>query len=420
MPLDRKAKAWALYDWANSAYATTIMAGFFPVFFKDFWSIGISPTESTFWLGVSVSTASLLVAVVAPVLGAIADGGSARKRSLLLFASVGIACTATLYFIPQGYWQAAATIYCLASIGFLAANIFYDALLVSVSTAEEIDRISSLGFALGYLGGGLLFSINLLMAHKPASVYLTSQTEAVRVSFLTVAVWWAVFTLPLAIYVPEPTRTKSISLVDAFKLGIQRLGDTIRQLTKLRGIVRFLFAYWLYIDGVHTIITMSVDYGKNIGLTTNELISGLLLVQFIGFPGTYLTGKLARRYGAKTVVMFCLSIYLFVTIIAATMDSKAYEILGLNVSKFYLLATLIGLVQGGVQALSRSMYANFIPTDKEAEFFGLYNMLGKFASIFGPLLIGATSLLSGSPRYGVLSIAALFLTGMLLLSKVRY
>ncbi len=409
MAIKKEAICWALYDWANSAYTTTVMAGFFPVFFKDYWS-GAKATESTFWLGLSVSAASLVIALAAPVLGAMADRGSARKRTLLCFASLGIIGTAGLFFIARGEWQWAASVYVLSSIGFLGANIFYDSLLVSVSD-QDVDYVSALGFALGYLGGGILFAVNVLMVQKPLLFGLSSAADAVRLSFLTVAVWWGIFTVPLALYVPEPEEGEPVTVSQAFKMGFRQLRETLGEIRRMQVITRFLLAYWLYIDGVHTMITMSVDYGKNIGLGTSELITGLLMVQFVGFPGSYLTGWLGRRYGAKRIVIFCILVYLVVTVMASQMQTEPYRIWGWEMSRFYSLAFLIGLVQGGVQSLSRSLYSRLVPESKEAEFFGFYNMLGKFASIFGPVLMGVVARLTGSPRYGVLSISILFISG---------
>lgn len=418
MAIKREELCWALYDWANSAYTTTVMAGFFPIFFKDYWSSGTNATESTFWLGLSVSTASLIIALSAPVLGAMADRGSTRKRTLLCFASFGILTTAGLFFVARGHWPLAASIYVLSSIGFLGANIFYDSLLVSVSERDNLDYISALGFSLGYLGGGILFAVNVLMVQRPALFGLNTAAEAVRLSFLTVAIWWGVFTLPLVVYVPEPRDGGSISIRRAFTMGFRQLGETLSEMRKMQVIIRFLLAYWLYIDGVHTIITMSVDYGKTIGLGTAELITGLLIVQFVGFPGSYLTGWLGKKYGAKRIVIFCILVYLIVTVMASRMQIEPYSIWGWNVSRFYSLAFLIGLVQGGVQSLSRSLYSRLVPESKEAEFFGFYNMLGKFASIFGPVLMGVVARLTGNPRYSVLSISILFITGAWALWRV--
>ena len=412
--LNKTIIAWALYDWANSAFATTVLAGFFPIFFKQYWSAGIASTESTFHLGVANAVASLAIVLVAPLLGAIADRGGLRRRFLLLFAMTGMVATAALYGVEQGEWLAAVVLFVTATIGFMGANIFYDALLVSVASENEWDFVSALGFALGYLGGGLLFGLNVAMSLSPESFGLASATEAVRLSFITVAIWWALFSLPLILWVKETPAKQPMRGWAVARAGYHQLVETFRHLRQLRMVVLFLVAYWLYIDGVDTIVRMAVDYGLSIGLQQNDLITALLITQFVGLPSTIAFGFLAQHLGsdgegAKRGILLALAVYVLATLGAFFMDSSA---------EFYALAVTIGLVQGGVQALSRSYYARLIPTDKSAEFFGFYNMLGKFAAVLGPLMIGVVSLASGSHRWGMLSIVVLFLLGGWLLMKV--
>ena len=413
-PLNKTIIAWALYDWANSAFATTVMAGFFPLFFKQYWSAGVASTESTFHLGIGNATASLMIVLVAPLLGAIADRGGLRRRFLLLFAATGMVATAALYGVEQGEWFAAVVLFVTATIGFMGANVFYDALLVSVASESEWDFVSALGYALGYLGGGLLFGVNVAMTLSPESFGLASASEAVRLSFVSVAIWWALFSLPLILWVKETPATHSLSGWAVVRAGYQQLVETFRHLRQLRVVVLFLVAYWLYIDGVDTIVRMAVDYGLSIGLQQDDLITALLITQFVGLPATIGFGFLAQHLGAdgegaKRGILLALTVYVLATVGAFFMDSSA---------EFYGLAVTIGLVQGGVQALSRSYYARLIPADKSAEFFGFYNMLGKFAAVLGPLMIGVVSLASGSHRWGMLSIVVLFLLGMALLVKV--
>jgi UMF1 family MFS transporter len=422
--LNKTIIAWALYDWANSAFATTVMAGFFPIFFKQYWSAGVASTESTFHLGIGNAAASLMIVLVAPLLGAIADRGGLRRHFLLLFAATGMVATAALYGVEQGEWFAAVVLFVTATIGFMGANVFYDALLVSVASESEWDFVSALGYALGYLGGGLLFGVNVAMTLSPESFGLASASEAVRLSFVSVAIWWALFSLPLILWVKETPATHSLNGWAVVRAGYQQLVETFHHLRQLRVVVLFLVAYWLYIDGVDTIVRMAVDYGLSIGLQQDDLITALLVTQFVGLPATIGFGFLAQRFdvkgrdakgkgaegeGAKRGILLALFIYVLATVGAFFMDSSA---------EFYALAVIIGLVQGGVQALSRSYYARLIPTDKSAEFFGFYNMLGKFAAVLGPLMIGVVSLASGSHRWGMLSIVVLFLLGMVLLVKV--
>ncbi len=399
--------SWAFYDWANSAFATTVMAGFFPLFFKQYWSAGNAVTVSTFQLGSANSLAGLIVVILAPLLGAVADQGGAKKRFLLTFACLGIVMTGGLYWVEQGQWLMALVLYVLATIGFSASISFSDSLLVEVAPESRWDRVSALGYALGYLGGGLLFAVNVTMTLKPQWFGLADAAEAVRVSFVTVAVWWALFSLPVILFVKEQPRHGGQGRV--WSRGFIQLRDTFREIRRLRQVFLFLLAYWFYIDGVDTIVRMAVDYGMSLGFDANSLIVALLVTQFVGFPAAIIFGRLGERYGARTGIYIAIVVYIGVTLWATTMDS---------VIEFYGLAMTIGLVQGGIQSLSRSCYARIIPVDKSAEFFGFYNMLGKFAVVLGPVMMGVVGLISDSPRLALLSIVVLFLAGGWLLSRV--
>jgi len=400
--------AWAMYDWANSAFATTVMAGFFPLFFKMYYSAGSDVVTSTAQLGFSNSMASLIVALIAPVLGAVADAGLYKKRFLLFFAAVGILMSASLYFVDKGEWEFAAFIYVAATVGFAGSNIFYDSLLPTVADKKESDRVSVLGFAFGYLGGGILFLVNVLMYKYPEFFGISDQVQAVKLSFVSVAAWWTLFSLPLILFVKE-RKGRISSVSKSVAEGYRSVIKTFKKIRTLKSISLFLIAYWLYIDGVDTIIRMAVDYGISIGLETTDLILSLLIVQFIGFPATLLFGRLSQYINTKSLIIAALCIYLIVTIWAVFIDSS---------SDFFILALLIGMVQGGIQALSRSFYSRIIPYKNSAEFFGFYNLLGKFAAILGPLLIGFAGILAESSRVGITSIAILFLAGGFLLLKV--
>lgn len=407
----RKVLSWSLYDWANSAFSTTIMAGFFPVFFKEFWSVGTDVSVSTFKLGMVNSLASLIIFVLAPLLGAVADQTRARKRFLFGFASLGIFMSGGLAFVGKGDWEAAAWFYALATIGFSGSIIFYDSLLVEVAPPDKTHFVSALGFSLGYLGGGLLFALNVTMTLAPSRFGLGDVSEAIRASFLTVSIWWAVFSIPLLLYVPETGVAGRSGLpAGALKSGLLQLAATFQQVRRLRVVFLFLAAYWFYIDGVDTVIRMAVDYGLSLGFSAKDLLLALLITQFVGFPAAIAFGWIGERIGPKAGIYIAIAVYFGVTVWAYFMERER---------EFYAMAVVIGLVQGGIQSLSRSLYARIIPKSMSAEFFGFYNMLGKFAAIIGPFLMGATSLLTGSPRSSILSLGVLFLLGGGLLFLVR-
>ena len=399
-----------MYDWANSAFATTVMAGFFPVFFKHYWNADVPVTESTFRLGLANSMASLLIVLTAPLLGAIGDYLGRRKRMLMGFAFLGLLMTGGLYLVGEGEWQLAATVYVLAVFGFSGSNIFYDSLLPFVSSRDDLDRTSALGFSLGYLGGGLLLGLNVLMTLKPQWFGLSDAAMAVRLSFVMVALWWLVFSLPLMVLVPEPENHPHGVTLGVLGIGFRRIGDTLLKIRRLRPVWLFMVAYWLYIDGVGTIVRMAVDYGLSLGFEQKILILALLITQFTGFPAALLFGWIGSRFGPRAGIFLALLIYTVVTLYGAMMDS---------VEDFYLLAFAIGLAQGGIQALSRSLYARMIPKGHTAEFFGFYNLLGKFAAILGPLMIGLVGAVTGSPRAGILSLLILFVAGAMLLTRVN-
>jgi UMF1 family MFS transporter len=401
--------AWSLYDWANSAFATTVMAGFFPVFFKEYWSTTDSVTLSTWYLGLGNSIASILVAVLAPFIGAIADRGTAKKKLLIFFAFLGIIATGGLWIVNQGHWQIAILFYIIASIGFMAGNIFYDSLLPAVASKDKFDYASSMGFSLGYIGGGLLFLINVLMYLQPHYFGIPDGATAIRLSFISVAVWWAVFSIPIILFVKEPKIHDPIGICSAVKEGWSQFISTLTKIRELKVVGTFLMAYWLYIDGVDTIIRMAVDYGASIGFPASSLITALLLVQFVAFPATLIYNWFSSKIGIKNAIYTAIIGYTFITIFGAFVSKEWH---------FYVLAIMIACFQGGIQALSRSMYSRIIPKKQAAEFFGFYNMLGKFAAIIGPPMMGYIGLITGNPRLGILSIIILFISGGLLLTKV--
>lgn len=406
----KKIWSWAFYDWANSAFATTVIAGFFPIFFKEYWSAGVPATESTFRLGVANSLSSLLVLVLAPILGAIADQGTYKKRMLLFFAGIGVLFTASLAAVGEGQWPLAVSTYVLAAIGFAGANVFYDALIVNVAPPSRYEWASSLGFGLGYLGGGILFGGCVLMTLQPAWFGLASVDQAVKLAFLVTALWWALFTIPLARNVTERRRRTDLGWAEAVPAGWRQLRTTLGRVRQYRQVVIFLAAYWLYIDALDTIVRMAVDYGLALGFDSRDLIAALLIVQFVGFPSALVFGVIGQRIGPKRGILIGLGVYAGITVWAFVMD-ETWE--------FYGMAIAIGLVQGGVQALSRSLYARLIPRKASAEFFGFYNLLGKFAAVLGPVLVGWMAVLTGSNRASILVLLVLFAAGAVLLTRVN-
>jgi UMF1 family MFS transporter len=356
------------------------------------------------------AAAGLVIALLAPLLGAIADRGGRRKRMLLAFSLLGIATTLALYFVGQGQWLVAATLFALGTLGFNGGVVFYDALLLDVAQPGELDRVSALGYALGYLGGGLLFALNVLMVIKPALFGLHDAAEAVRWSFVTVSIWWLVFLLPLMLYVRESPPAGAGRDVSAWTAGWRELATTARQLRRHKALLQFLLAYWLYIDGVNTIIKMAVDYGLALGLKSSDLMGALLLTQFVAFPAAVAFGRLGERFGARRSLLLGVAVYAALTVWAYYLSSAL---------EFYAMAVVVGLVQGGVQSLSRSLYGRLVPHGKSAEFFGFYNMVGKFGTVLGPALMGVMALLTGSTRSSILSLLLLFVVGGVLLFRVR-
>lgn len=411
MTADRRAQwAWALYDWANSAFATTVLAGFFPIFFRNYWNEGVASEVVTFRLGLAHSASGVFILVLAPLLGTLADRGGAKKAFLFGFALLGAAATALLATAPANAWIAATALFALASIGFSGSMVFTDALLVDVARPREYERVSALGFGLGYLGGGLLFALNVAMVLKPQAFGLDGKTAAVQWSFVTVGLWWAIFTLPLMRWVREQPVARRLGPRQALAEAVRELAGTVRSLKHHRNVWMFLLAYWLYIDGVDTVIRMAVNFGQALGFPDDSLIIALLIVQFVGFPAAIAFGRLGERWGARNAVLLAIAVYAAVTVWAYSLRT---------VGQFYAMAVVIALVQGGVQSQSRALFAQLIPDGHAGEFFGFYNMLGKFAVILGPVLVGWAALVLHDQRAALMALLVLFIPGALLLSRVE-
>jgi MFS transporter, UMF1 family len=395
--------AWALTAWANHAFVTTVLVGLFPIFFDKYWAANLAGTTSTFFLGLTNSAASFVVMLFAPWLGALADRRGRKRRWFGICTAIGALATALLALIGEGRWQLALIVFGIASLGYFAGSSFQDALIVQVATPAESNRVSALGFALGYLGGGVLFLGNVLMVLHPQWFHLASASAATRIAFLDVALWWLLFTLPLFRHVSEAPPTAELT-------GWRELWSTIRTVLRDRPVLNFLLAYWLYIDGIGTLQQMAVDFGVKLGFSTATLIQALLLVQFVAFPCALMFGRLGDRIGAKRAIYLGLMVFTAVTAFAYFMHEEW---------QFYLLAAVVGTVQGGVQALSRSYFARLIPPERAGEYFGFYNMLAKFAAVLGPLLMGVVAIATGNQRLSILALTLFFVLGGWLLSRVQ-
>jgi UMF1 family MFS transporter len=403
--------SWAFIDWANSAFAIVVMTAFFPGFFKQYWTNvpGMTPERSTFMLTLALSGASIVIAIMAPLLGSIADQGNGKKKFLMGFTVLGAVSTALIPFAGQGQYVMAGWLFALASIGFSGNNMFSDALLTDVAEPARYDRISALGYALGYIGSGALFALCALVVGDPEKFGLPNRVTAMSLAFWVTAGWWILFTVPALIWVRETPGTPSVGPGSVVTRGFRQLAITFAEIRRDRRLLLFLGGYILYIDGVNTVIKMAFDFGLSIGLDDKGLLMALLVTQFVAFPAAIAFGRLAERIGAKRSIMIGIAVYAGVCVFATRMHS---------VREFFVMAVVVGLVQGGVQSLSRSYFARLIPAEKGGEYFGFYNMVGKFATILGPVLMGGTALLTGS-RLAILSLLLLFGGGMWLLAKVR-
>ena len=406
----RVVNAWCLYDWANSAFATTVMAALLPPYFSGVAAAGLSEVRATSIWAYATTLSMVMVAFLGPVLGAVADYTAGKKRFLRAFLAVAVVCTGLLVFIHEGDWVGAVVLFVLASIGNAGANVFYDSLRPHVARPEEIDQVSTRGYALGYLGGGVLLAVNLLWYLMPERFGFADGSAAVRASFLSVAVWWVLFSIPLFRRVPEPPADRSAGEVAApVRAAFRRLGYTFREMRRYRQLFKFLIAYWLYADGIGTIIKMATIYGAEIGIGTADLAGALLLTQIVGVPLTFAFGRLARRIGAKTSIYVALGVYTLISVLGYFMTT-AWQ--------FWALAGMVGLVQGGSQALSRSLFGAMTPKARSAQFYGFFDISSKFAGIAGPLLFGLTATIFGSSRLSIISLIVFFVAGGLLLGRV--
>lgn len=415
-------RAWASYDWAVSSFQTTIQVAFFQIYFVSVAALSLTGEGARLQAWATANTiAAVLVAVISPILGAISDVAAAKKKMLAAFMLLGVSAVAGMFFIDQGEHRLATWLYIAATTGATASVVMYEALLPHLASNDEIDRVSSAGYALGYIGGGILLLINVAMFLSPATFGFPVASDPlsregtlpIRAAFLSVAVWWLVFSIPLLRRVREPARVREADELSAQRVLITpfvRLGETISSLRTFKPAFLMLLAFLIYNDGIQTIIRMATAYGVEIGIDRTALIVAILIVQFVGFPFAFLFGMLAGRIGAKRAIFIGLLAYAVISIVGYFMKSAR---------DFYILAFMVGMVQGGTQALSRSLFASMIPAHKSGEFFGFYSVFEKFASIGGPLLFAATIAITGSSRNAILGVILFFVLGALVLSRVN-
>ena len=405
-------RAWAMYDWANSAFWSTIVTAVFPAFFGSYAAAGMNGVESTSLFAWGTTAALTIVALTAPVLGALADHRPLKKRLLFLFLVIGVTATLLMATIGRGQWLYALVLFMVANIGVASTLVFYDSLLPHLAAPDQVDRASTAGYAIGFTGGGILLLVNLAWILKPALFGLPDATAAVRLTFVSVGVWWLLFSLPLFRRVPEPPVRLAALHASGARLALAAAAaawSTFTELRRNRNALLMLVAFLLYNDGIQTMIRMSSIYGAEIGIDQNAQIAAFVMVQFVGVPCSFAFGAVAARIGPKTALFFALIVYVCTSVLGYFM-SQAWH--------FFALAFLVGLVQGGSQALSRSLFARMTPPAKSSEYFSFFAVFEKFAGIFGPLVFGASVMLFQSSRAAILSVIVFFVTGAIVLAFV--
>ena len=408
----RELRAWAMYDWANSAFQTTIVAAVFPIYFHKVAAFGLAPAEATSRFAWATTIAILIVAIVAPLLGAIADYAAMKKKLLAVFLGIGVVATLAMYWIESGDWKFALVLFVVGNVGVAGSIVFYESLLPHLVKEGELDRVSSAGYAVGYLGGGALLAVNLLMIQKPALFGIPDAGVGTRLSLASVGVWWLVFSIPLFRSVPEPARRVEADEKprgNALTSGASRLVETFRELRRYRQAFLLLVAFLLYNDGIQTIVRMATTYGAELNIDDSAMILALLITQFIGVPFAFLFGSIAGKIGAKRAVFAGLAVYAGITILGYYMK---------NATEFLALAVLVGMVQGGTQALSRSLFASMIPRHKSSEFFAFFGVFERYAGILGPAVFAWVVEHSGTSRNAILSVILFFVIGAAILMFV--
>ena len=408
-----------MYDWANSAFATTVMAAFFPPFYRFMaMEAGASGNEATAYWGYTTSCALFVIALIGPLLGIVSDQVGGRKRFIAAFAGLGILSCALFVLLGDDSYLLGSALFVLANIGFAGANIFYESLLPHIARRDDIDQVSIRGYAVGYIGGGILLAVNAVWYTNPEWFFMPDSGFAVRAAFFSVALWWALFSIPLFRTVPEPPASASPNIeparsadgpLSALAAALRRLFRTFREISRHRQLLMFLIAFWLYNDGIGTIIKMAVAYGDEIGIDVGDMVAALVITQFVGIPCAFGFGKLAPLVGTKRAILIGLLVYTGISIGGFFVQTATH---------FYILAFLVGTVQGGTQGLSRSLYAAMVPKERAAEFFGFYSTSSRFAGIAGPLIFGLITEYGGAGRLGILALVVFFVGGGLILTMV--
>lgn len=407
----RTINAWAMYDWGNSAFATTIMAAVLPVYYTSVAAGALAPNIATAYWGFTSSISALIAAIISPILGAVADFSGTKKRFLTIFMALGVTFTALLYFVQSGDWLLASLFFIFGNIGFAGSLVYYDSLLPHIARPEEIDQVSSRGYALGYIGGGVLLAINLVMIMLLPDLLGVDAGLMTRLTFVSVAVWWLIFTLPLLLRVKEPVRRirRGEENFKPLQASFNRLAHTFGEIRHYRDLATAMLAFWVYANGIGTIIVMATAYGSELGFAQTTLIGTLLMVQFIAAPFTFLFGWLANKIGTKRAIYLCLSVYMMISVLGYLMYQEW---------QFWVLGAMVATVQGGSQALSRSLIGKLIPPSKSAEFFGFFSVFEKFSSILGPFIFGVVSTIMGESRLSIASLIIFFIIGIYLLTRV--
>lgn len=401
-------KSWIAYDAGNSAFATTVVAAFFPIFYLQYWASSMTELEASVYYSWALVISNVSILLSGPIIGAITDLNQSTKKSLTVLTLISVFFVGLLYFLQAGSWMLALTFFVIANYCFCVAQIPYDKILTKISTPNNFSIISNQGYAWGYFGGGLLFIVNAFMSINPSAFGLASQAEAIRVSFLMVSVWWLIFLMPLLLNFKE---TKEVNKSkNSIIQSIKNIVSTFKSVYKYKNAFIFLIAFFLFIDGAHTVIYMASTFALNLGLETNAIIQALILVQIVAFPATLIWGYVAGRFGDKLVLYITIISYVCIIIYSTTLSSAL---------EFYLLAAWVGCVQGGIQGSSRGLFGKLLPKDKAGEFYGLYNVMGRAGAILGPAMVGGLLTIYGNVRIALLPIAILFILGGLLLTRVK-